>query len=100
MAILSAQPYVDADGFSYPFFAVNIIARADFKDKKLGAPAVLNLFPYRVEADGTIIQAPPEAVKSILVSDCYTAAATDAALAQFFGGTMALVAAFVAAKGL
>lgn len=100
MAILSAKPYVDADGFEYPLFAINIISRADFAQKKLAAPTVLNLHPYRVEADGTIIPAPASAIKSILLPDAYKAAETDPAVARVFGGTLQLLGEFIAAKGL
>lgn len=100
MAILSQKPYKDSNGFEYPFFAVNIISRAEFSQKKLAAPTVLNLHPYRVETDGTIIPAPQSATKSILLADAYKSAEIDPTVAQVFGGTLQLLAQFIAAKGL
>jgi hypothetical protein len=106
MAIQSSNPYVDANGFAYPFYMVNVIGSpkiaADRKD--LEAQVVLNLIPYRVLDDGTHLMAMDATgrpiVRSVGFADAYEAAKYDAALAQCFGGILYLIGQFVVAKGL
>lgn len=101
MPILSKQPYVDADGAEYPFLAVHsFIARADVREKSIGAPVNLNLQPFRVLPDGTIVLAPQSAMRTVLMADAYKSAELDpdvaGALQAIFGG----IEAFIDGKGL
>lgn len=100
MAILTQHPYVDEAGNVFPFLSLNIIARAEFLPKTLACPTVLNLLPYRVLADGTIVRAPDSAMRTVIIPDAYKESERDpvvgAAMQSILGG----LATFIAAKGL
>lgn len=98
MPINSSKPTV-RDGVTYPHFAVQMIVSPGFEVADITARVVINLTPYRVRADNTI-EALPDAMQSVLISDAFARAQTDPALAEALGTIMYSVQGFVAAKGL
>lgn len=102
MPIVTKKPHTDANGNVYPFLSVNLIVRpaltVDRKDYT--APVVLNLLPFRVLPDGTIIEAPQSAMRSMVMRDAYAAAAHDPALAEALGTIFNGIGAFINAKEL
>ncbi len=97
MPINTTKPLV-RDGETYQHYAVQMIVSPGIETADISARVVLNLTPYRL-ADGAI-EALPDAMKSVLISDAFVRAKTDPALAQALGTIMSAVQGFITAKGL
>ena len=98
MPINSTQP-VQRNGETYPHFAVQMIVSPGIEVADISARVVINLTPYRVRLDNTI-EALPDAMQSVLISDAFVRAQTDPALAQALGTIMYAVQGYIDAKGL
>lgn len=98
MPINSTAP-ITRNGESYPHFAVQMIVSPGFEIADISARVVINLTPYRVRFDNTI-EALPDAMQSVLISDAFVRAQTDPALAEAMGTIMYAIQNYITAKGL
>ena len=98
MPINSTTPLV-RDGEAYPHYAMQMIVSPGFEVADITARVVINLTPYRVRYDNTI-EALPDEMRSVLISDAFVRAQTDPALAQALGTIMYAVQGYIDAKGL
>ena len=98
MPINATTPLV-RDGETYPHYAVQMIVSPGFEVADITARVVINLTPYRVRFDNTI-EALPDAMRSVLISDAFVRAQTDPALAQALGTIMYAIQEYITAKGL
>ena len=98
MPITAKTPLVK-DGNEYPYYAVQMIVSPGIEAADISARVVINLHPYRVRYDNTI-EALPDAMKSVLISDAFVRAQTDPALAEALGTIMYAVQNYITAKEL
>jgi hypothetical protein len=104
MAFVSQQPYVDANGFSYPFFAVQIIISPRLEGANVPTPVLVNLRPYRALQDGTLVEPPADermaAMKSVHIADAYRSIQHDPVLAAAMTKFLEGIGVYIQAKGL
>lgn len=98
MAITSANPLV-VNGVSYPNYAVQLIVSPGIEVADITARIVINLTPYRIKSDNTI-EALPEQMRSVLISDAFVRAKSDPVLAEALGTVMYALQGFITAKGI
>ena len=98
MPITTSNPHV-VDGNTYPNLTVQRIISPRVEVADVAASVVINLVPYRVRPDNTI-EARPEAMRTVLMSDAFSTAQTDPAVAQALGTIMYAVQGYISAKGL
>ena len=98
MPINSTAP-ITRDGETYPHYAVQMIVSPGFEVADITARVVINLTPYRTRYDNTI-EALPDAMRSVLISDAFVRAQTDPALAQALGTIMYAIQGYIDAKEL
>lgn len=118
MPFQSTSPVVH-EGTSYPYFGVLLVTSPGFGETSVSARVCLRLEPYRIDEQGNVqrptrevqfvdaegnIQTAQEPLhelsQNVVIGDAYSAAQSDAALAQALGTISAGIQAFIAARGL